>query len=294
VTDTDTAAVTALPMEKALLDEIKGLSPLVLSKVGKGSNPVNVADVDVSVDVGEEMTEVAGRLVGALDVNMLGVEEAPKARAESVAESVQVPVAVTVTMTVTSPSAPVNVEEPTDADAEMAAAVAKGGSVLWTGGVDDTAVEVLSTALVGVGSTIGEMAGDELVMLLDAVLTACDVRMIKVGELVVWENVAADSSPAGVTADDVLVKLLGSIPLSFTIAAVPVPLGMLLFPDANDPLADDVVVLFESSCPVIETPVACILASASAWESHTIDVPTLFTRGRAKQEVPAGHALVCH
>jgi hypothetical protein len=163
------------------------------------------------------------------------------------------------------------------------------------------------------------MAGDELEVLLDAVLVGCDVRMIAVGELVVWENVAADSSPAGITPDNVvLVELLPSpqgadplslsslgspavvpleyTPLSFTIAAAPVPLGMLLFPDANDPLADDVVVLFEPSCPVIppETPVACILASASVWESHTIDVPALFTRGSAKQEVPAEHALACH
>jgi len=49
--------------------------------------------------------------------------------------------------------------------------------------------------------------------------------------------------------------------------------------------------VFEASCPVIppETPVAAILASASDWESHAMLVPALFTRGRAKHELPAPH-----
>jgi hypothetical protein len=164
--ETVTAAATALPMEKALLDEIKVLSPLAFSRVGEGAIAVNVADVDASMDAGEEMTEVAGRkLVGVLDVNVSGVEKAPEARAESAAESVQTALAVTVTVTVTLPSAPADVEgEPTDAGAEMAAAVAKGGRVLWPDGVDDTAVEVLSTALVGVGSGVNKMDAEELIL----------------------------------------------------------------------------------------------------------------------------------
>jgi hypothetical protein len=44
------------------------------------------------------------------------------------------------------------------------------------------------------------------------------------------------------------------------------PSMVVLFPNADAPLAEDVLVAFEPSCPVKppETPVACILASASA------------------------------
>jgi len=129
--------------------------------LGEGAIAVNVADVDVSMDAGEKMAEVAGRkLVGVLDVNVLDVEDVPKARAESV----QTASAVTVTVTVTLPSTPVNVEgEFTDAGAEMAAAVAKGGRMLWLG-VDDAAVEVLNTALVGVGSGVDKTDTEELIL----------------------------------------------------------------------------------------------------------------------------------
>ena len=133
--------------------------------MGEGAIAVNVADVDVSMDAGEKMAEVAGRkLVGVLDVNVLDVEDVPKARAESAAESVQTAFAVTVTVTVTLPSTPVNVEgEFTDAGAEMAAAVAKGGRMLWPG-VDDAAVEVLNTALVGVGSGVDKTETEALIL----------------------------------------------------------------------------------------------------------------------------------
>jgi hypothetical protein len=136
---------------------------------------------------------------------------------------------------------------------------------------------------------LGEMRADGLAVPLDAVLMACDAKTITV-------DGAADSSPDDVVLVELLSPSQGTDPSSpgspeivsfeegppsFAVAAAPTPL---------------VTVLFELSCPVRppETPVACILASASVWESHTIDVPALLTRGRAKHEVPAEHALTCH
>ena len=86
-------------------------------------------------------------------------------------------------------------------------------------------------------------------------------------------------------------------PPSFTVPLpVSPPLTVVPFPEAAAPLSEPVLVVFEVSWPVIppETPVACILASASAWRSHTTDVPALLTRGRAKHEVPAEHWLTSH
>jgi hypothetical protein len=155
-------------------------------------------------------------------------------------------------------------------------------------------------------SAAGETGVDELTLSPDAVLVACDdgadvapelrpicdVKLIRVGEL------AADSSPVGVALDDTMLvesppSSQESDPLS---PGVALPLVVVLFPEANVPLAEDVLVVFELSFPVRppETPVACILASASDWESHTMDVPALLTSGKAKHKVSAEHALTCH
>lgn len=144
-----------------MLDGIKGLSPPALAKAEGGAVAANVVD-DVGVNVGEEMSEVAGRkLVGVLDVKIPGADEVPRARAEPAAEPVQTAFAVTVTVTV--PSAPVDVEgDPADGGAETAGAAAKGDRMLWPDGVDDTAVDVFDAALVGVGSGVDEANATEL------------------------------------------------------------------------------------------------------------------------------------
>jgi len=70
-------------------------------------------------------------------------------------------------------------------------------------------------------------------------------------------------------------------------------------------LGSELVQLFESAAakdatgdpePVRppETPVLLIRATASACVSQVIDVPTLFTSGRAKHWVPPAHVVVCH
>jgi hypothetical protein len=154
---------------------------------------------------------------------------------------------------------------------------------------------------------------------------ACGVKLITVEELVAEVDVTAGQALNAVLEFPPLFDPLpattapgcsepapssqGSPELvSFAGAPTPAPLtvvslpktpalfAVVLFPKASGSLAGIMPVVFDMSCPVRppETPVASILASASVWESHTMDVPALLARGRAKQEVPAKHAVTCH